>query len=252
MTGRAVYRDPFGPLVPEVTFLPFGDEAALDAIDGTVAGVITEVIQGEGGIRVAPEPWLRALRQRCTDAGALLIFDEIQSGMGRTGTLFAFEGYGVAPDVLTLAKAFGGGMPLGAFVSSPEVFGTLRHSPPLSHVTTFGGHPVCCAAGLAALDVLIEEDLPARARQDRAARAGRAGGPPARARGARARGDARPRTRDGPTTARVVGRCLDAGVLLGWTLHSDALVRIAPPLTIPWSVLDDALGVIRAALDAEA
>jgi acetylornithine/N-succinyldiaminopimelate aminotransferase len=251
VTGRAVYRDPFAPLVPGVTFLPFGDEAALSAIDETVAGVITEVIQGEGGIRVAPEGWLRALRRRCTEASALLIFDEIQSGMGRTGTCFAFEPYGVAPDVLTVAKAFGGGMPLGAFVSSPEIFGTLRHDPPLAHVTTFGGHPVCCAAGLAALDVLIEEDLPARAREVeprvRAALEGHVLVREVRGRGAMLGME----LRDGPTTARVVERCLQGGVLLGWTLHSDALVRIAPPLNVPWDVLDDALATIRAALDAE-
>ena len=251
VTGRAVYRDPFEPLLPGVTFLPFGDEAALDAIDETVACVITEVIQGEGGIRPAPERWLRALRQRCTDTGALLVFDEIQSGFGRTGSMFAFEPYGVVPDVLTLAKAMGGGMPIGAFVASPALMATLRHDPPLSHVTTFGGHPVSCAAALATLDTLLAENLPARAPLIEARVRGALEGHPlvreVRGRGAMLGLD----LVDAPTTARVVGQCLEGGVLLGWTLHADALVRVAPPLTIPDDVLDGALATIRAALDAE-
>ena len=251
VTGRAVYRDPFLPLLPDVTFLPFGDEAALGGIDETVACVITEVIQGEGGIRPAPEGWLRALRQRCTAAGAVLVFDEIQSGFGRTGTLFAFEPYDVVPDVLTLAKAMGGGMPIGAFVASPDLMGTLRRDPPLAHVTTFGGHPVSCAAALATLDVLVSEDLPSRAPHiERRVRDTLENHPlvrEVRGRGAMLGLD----LIDAPTTARVVGRCLEGSVLLGWTLHSDALVRVAPPLTIPDAVLGDALATIRAALDAE-
>ncbi len=261
VTGRDVYRDPFLPLLPGVTFLPFGDAAALAALDQTTAAVITEVIQGEGGVRVPPPGWLSALRQRCDEVGAVLIFDEIQSGMGRTGRMFAFEhldgdpGSGalpVVPDVLTVAKAFGGGMPIGAFVASPALMGTLRRDPPLSHVTTFGGHPVSCAAALAALNVTVEEDLPARAVEIEArVRAALAGHPLVReVRGRGAMLGMEVATRE--ATARVVARCLDADVLLGWTLHSDTLVRIAPPLTIPWDVLDAALATLRAALDAEA
>ena len=163
VTGRDVYRDPFLPLLPDVQILPFGDARALGRIDASVAAVITEVIQGEGGVRIPPPGWLAALRRRCDETGALLIFDEIQSGMGRTGRMFAFEHEGVVPDILTVAKAFGGGMPLGAFVGSAALLATLRNDPPLSHVTTFGGHPVCCAAGLATLDVVLAEGLPARA-----------------------------------------------------------------------------------------
>lgn len=250
VTGRAVYRDPFLPLLPGVTFLPFDDVAALEAIDETVAAVITEPIQGEGGIRVPSEAWMRRLRARCTEAGALLIFDEIQTGMGRTGTLYAFEGFGVVPDVLTTAKAFGGGMPLGAFVSSPAVMATLRRDPPLSHVTTFGGHPVSCAAGHAALQALLDERLPARAHAvgDRVRRAleGHSLVREVRGRGAMLGME----LVDAALTARVVARCLDAGVLLGWTLHADTLVRLAPPLNIPFDVLDEALDLVRAALDA--
>lgn len=250
VTGRAVYREPFEPLLPDVTFLPFGDVGALETIDDSVACVITEPIQGEGGVRVASREWMVALRDRCTRTGALLILDEIQTGFGRTGTLFAFEGYGIVPDILTVAKAFGGGMPLGAFIASDAVMDCLRRDPPLSHVTTFGGHPVSCAAGLAALDVLIEDNLPSRA-----------GAIGKRVRDAlvhpliseiRGKGAMLGMLlRDAEVTARVVRRCLDDGVLLGWTLHSDSLVRIAPPLTIQESVLDEALSVIRTALDHE-
>ncbi len=251
VTGRAVYQDPFRPLLPDVAFLPWADEAALGAIDRRTACVIAEPIQGEGGVRTPPAAWMQALRARCSEVGALLIFDEIQTGCGRTGSLFAFEGFGVAPDILTVAKAFGGGMPLGAFISSPEIMGSLRRNPPLSHVTTFGGHPVCCAAGHAALQVLLEENLPARAplieRQVRQALAHPL------VREVRGRGAMLGMDLAGPeATARVVAGCLARGVLLGWTLHSDTLVRIAPPLNIAPDVLADALGKIREALDEAA
>jgi acetylornithine/succinyldiaminopimelate/putrescine aminotransferase len=248
VTGRKVYRNPFLPLLPNVTFLPYDDIDALGEIDTTVACVIAEPIQGEGGIRVPAIAWMRALRDRCTEAGALLVLDEIQTGFGRTGTLFAFERFGIVPDVLTVAKAMGGGMPLGAFVASPALLDTLRRDPPLSHVTTFGGHPVSCAAAAAALDVLLTRNLPARALALEARVRERLVHPLIR----EVRGwgamlgmelvDAR-------TTARVVRRCLDRGVLLGWTLHADALVRIAPPLTIPFDVLDGALGLVIETLD---
>ena len=250
VTGRSLYQDPFRPLLPGVVFLPFDEVEALAAIDDETACVITEPIQGEGGIRVPSEAWMQALRRRCTETGALLIFDEVQTGFGRTGTLFAFQGFGVVPDIVTAAKAMAGGMPLGAFLSSPEIFATFRHDPPLSHVTTFGGHPVSCAAAHAALQVLLDEDLPARALQIeqrvRATLAHRLIGD-LRGRGAMLGMD----LVDPPTTERVVQRCLQRGVLLGWTLHSNTLVRLAPPLNIPFDLLDTALGIIIESLDEE-
>jgi acetylornithine/succinyldiaminopimelate/putrescine aminotransferase len=244
VTGRSVYRDPYEPLVPGVTFLPYDDEAALSAIDKQVAAVIVEPIQGEGGIRVPSPQWMRALRDRCTASGALLIFDEIQTGFGRTGNLFAFQHAGVVPDIITVAKAMGGGMPIGAFISSRDIMSSLRDDPPLSHVTTFGGHPVSAAAAVAALRVLLEEDLPQRALEVES-----------RVRAAletcseiveiRGRGAMLGMVlSDAVKTERAVQKCLDGGVLLGWTLHSDTLVRIAPPLNIPWDTLDEALNVI--------
>lgn len=248
VTGRPVYQDPFRPLLPDVLFLPFDDATALDQIDDSVACVITEPIQGEGGVRVPDPSWMQRLRARCDETGALLIFDEVQTGFGRTGTLFAFEHADVVPDVLTLAKAMGGGLPVGAFVSSSEVLGTLRNDPPLSHVTTFGGHPLSCAAGEAALRVILEDRLSARALEIEARVRAQLVHPliqEIRGRG----GMLGMVLRDARTTALTVQRSLRADVLLGWTLHSDTLVRIAPPLNIPWDVLSEALDRILTSLD---
>jgi len=250
VTGRDVYRDPFLPLLPDVDFLPFDDMDALAAIDETVACVITEPIQGEGGIIVPSDAWHHALRKRCTEVGALLIFDEIQAGFGRTGSLFAFEQFGVQPDIISLAKAMAGGMPLGAFVASRELMATFRNDPPLSHVTTFGGHPVSCAAARATLRVLLNEHLPERAKWIETVVRERLQHPAIveiRGRGAMLG----MLLDDADRTARVVERCLKDGVLLGWTLHSNSLVRIAPPLNISEAVLNDALGVIVSALEAD-
>ncbi|MDA1029085.1 MAG: aspartate aminotransferase family protein [Bacteroidetes bacterium] len=251
VTGREVYRNPFLPLLPDVTFLPFGDVGALSAIDDTVACVITEPIQGEGGIIVPTADWHKALRKKCTETGALLIFDEIQTGFGRTGTMFAFEHLGVVPDILTLAKAMGGGMPLGAFVSSRETMASFRTDPPLSHVTTFGGHPVSCAAALATLEVLTNENLPARAlkiEQQVRDTLKHPGIKEIRGRGAMLGLD----LRDAKLTEKVTKTCLENGVLLGWTLHSNSLIRIAPPLNIEEDVLNMALRVIMMALKENA
>jgi len=252
VTGREVYRRPFEPLLPGVTFLPFDDPAALDAIDEKVAGVIVEPIQGEGGVRVPGPQFLPALRRRCDAAGALLIFDEVQTGMGRTGTLFAGEQWGVVPDVLVLAKAVGGGMPLGAFIGSPKLMRALSQDPPLSHVTTFGGHPVCCAAGLAALEVLLAEGLIARAAATgERLRAG------LREMGKRLGGVTDVRGRgllvglelvDGAMTERFAARCLDRGLIVGWTLHTNRVIRLAPPLILSDAELEQGLSMMAEAL----
>ena len=248
VTGRSVYREPFLPLLPNVEFLPFNDDGALSLIDASTACVITEPIQGEGGMHVPSDAWMHALRQRCTHVGALLIFDEIQTGFGRTGTLFAFERFGVIPDILTLAKAMAGGMPLGAFVSSPEILDVLRRDPPLSHVTTFGGHPVSCAAAHATLEVLLDEDLSLRAGMIESRMRQKLRHPlisDLRGRGAMLGMELPDATR----TQQVVRRCLDRGLLLGWTLHAGNLVRLAPPLNITEEVLDEALDLLVASLD---
>lgn len=256
VTGREIYRKPFEPLLPGVTFLPFNRVDTLRKIDATVAAVITEPIQGEGGIRVPDAGFLPALRARCSEVGALLIFDEVQTGLGRTGRLFALEHWKVAPDILTLAKALGGGMPLGAFISSARIMKSLSHSPPLSHVTTFGGHPVSCAAGLSSLQFMLDHDLPARAlRMGDRLQAG--------LKGLAQRTDAIVAVRgrgmmiclemaDARRTARLVKRAREAGLILGWTLHSDCVVRITPPLTLSEDEMEKGLRIIREVLTGSA
>ncbi len=251
VTGRSVYRQPFEPLIADVTFLPYDDISALSSIDASVACVIAEPIQGEGGVRVPSNAWVHELRRACTRAGALLIFDEIQTGFGRTGSLFAFQQLGVAPDVLTMAKSMGGGMPLGGFAASREIMAVLRRDPALNHVTTFGGHPVSCAAAAASLRVLIDEDLASRAKwieQTIKQRLRHARIVEIRGRGAMLG----MLLDDDELTARFVAESLSAGVLLGWTLHSNRLVRIAPPLTIPEPILHSAVDRMIDALNAAA
>ncbi len=157
--GSELYRNAFRPLMPDTFQIDFNDEKSLDSIDSKTACVIIEPVQGEAGIRYPENDFLGKIRNRCNSTGALLIFDEIQTGFGRTGFMFAIDRFGVVPDILLLAKALGGGMPLGAFISSNEIMSALVSNPVLGHITTFGGHPVCCAAGLASLNVIIEEKL---------------------------------------------------------------------------------------------
>ncbi|MFP6625554.1 MAG: aspartate aminotransferase family protein [Deltaproteobacteria bacterium] len=248
--GNPVYRDPFGPLLPDVGFLKFNDFDGLGDIDHTVAAVIVEPVQAEAGV-ILPRPgWLAALRQRCSETGTLLIFDEVITGLGRSGTMFAFEGEGAVPDILLLAKALGGGLPLGAFVASPGLMLSLATDPPLGHVTTFGGHPLSCAAGLACLQIIREDGLARVADQSGAHLEGllatalptdmlvevrRAGlligmemATPALA-------------------ASFTKACRQGGLILGWTLHNDRVVRLAPPLTISRAELEEAAARMSAA-----
>ncbi|MGM0738772.1 MAG: aspartate aminotransferase family protein [Bacteroidota bacterium] len=245
VTGRDVYRTPYEPLLPDVTFCDFNDPTVVKLITSDVAAVILEPIQGEGGIIASDPQWLAAVRKRCTETGTLLIFDEIQSGFGRTGRLFAFEHYGVVPDILTMAKAMGGGMPLGGLASSTDIFRAFMYNPPLNHVTTFGGHPVSCAAANAALNVLVRDGLMERAPEiERMAREILRGRGILEIRGRGAMLGLQ--LTDAETTRKAVKYCLDEhGILLGWTLHSNTLVRLAPPLVIDQALLEQTLVAIR-------
>lgn len=157
--GGEQFRNAFRPLLPDTFQAGFNDRESLSLIDKKTACVIIEPVQGEAGI-ILPDPgFLESVREKCTKTGSLLVFDEIQTGFGRTGHMFAIDRFGVVPDILLLAKALGGGMPLGAFISSREIMSSLMSDPTLGHITTFGGHPVCCAAGLASMKVLTEENL---------------------------------------------------------------------------------------------
>lgn len=232
--GNPLYRRPFEPLLSDVRFLPFDDTVSLEQIDDTVAAVIIEPIQGEGGVRVPTDQFLPALRARCTATGAQLIFDEVVTGMARTGRWFASEHWSVCPDIIVLAKALGGGLPLGAFIGRPEIMQTLSHDPPLAHVTTFGGHPLCCAAGLAALEFTARERLAERAALLGARwleRLGNLVGPSLRA--VRGRGFLIGLEFVSPAATQAFCRAaLGEGVILNWTLHRDTVVRLAPPLIL--------------------
>jgi len=157
VSGNETKKEAFRPLLPDVRFLQFNSIEDLTQITNRTAGVIIETVQGDAGVRVPSQEFMNALRKRCTEVGAMLIFDEIQCGIGRTGKLFAFEHFNVIPDVLTLGKALGGGMPIGALVSSKEYLNKFTFNPMLGHITTFGGHPVICAAANACLKVMQEE-----------------------------------------------------------------------------------------------
>jgi acetylornithine/succinyldiaminopimelate/putrescine aminotransferase len=159
ISGNEIKKQAFRPLLPDVRFIEYNKEEQLNQITENTACVIMETIQGDAGVRIPDYSYMKALRKRCDETGALLILDEIQCGMGRTGKFFAFEHFDIVPDILTIAKAFGGGLPIGAFISSEEKMKTLTHDPMLGHITTFGGNPVCCASALATIEVIENEKL---------------------------------------------------------------------------------------------
>jgi len=243
-TKKSAYR----PLLPGVKFIRHNVLEDLSMITDKTAGVIIEPVQGDAGVRIADQNYLEQLRKRCSETGTQLIFDEIQCGMGRTGKLFAFEHSGVAPDILTLGKALGGGMPIGAFVSSYEKMQLLTHDPMLGHITTFGGHPVVCAAGAACLDVLANDidfdQVEAKGKrleeiiqQHPAVKA-------IRRIGLMFAID----MESDEIVAKVVNECLVQGVITFWFLSHPYSFRLSPPLTISWEELEKAGEVIFKAL----
>jgi acetylornithine/succinyldiaminopimelate/putrescine aminotransferase len=159
VSGNELKKSAFRPLLPDVKFIDFNSLSDLHQITNRTACVIMETIQGDAGVRVPSKEYMKAVRKRCDETGALLILDEIQCGMGRTGTLFAFEQFDIVPDIITIAKAFGGGLPIGAFIADKKIMQLLTHDPMLGHITTFGGNPVCCASALATINVIEEEKL---------------------------------------------------------------------------------------------
>jgi acetylornithine/N-succinyldiaminopimelate aminotransferase len=237
------YGQAFGPLLPQVEHIRFNSTADLSAIDTETAAVIIETIQGEAGYMPADRPFMQALKEKCRQNGALLILDEIQCGMGRTGRLFGFEHYGIEPDILLLAKAFGAGMPLGAFIASREIMNCLTHDPVLGHMTTFGGHPVCCAAALAGLNYLLEnkimEEIPKKELLFRQLLQ-------------------HPKIKNisgkGLMLAlefssfeenkRYIDRCIKKGLLTDWFLWAENKMRIAPPLIISLQEIEKACEII--------
>jgi acetylornithine/N-succinyldiaminopimelate aminotransferase len=251
LMGNAAFRAPFEPLPGPVRHLPYNDASALEAIDDTTAAVVIEPVQAEGGVRIPDRSFMIALRERCDDAGAVLIFDEVLTGFGRTGRLFALEHPGVVPDIIVLAKALGGGLPLGAFCGSDDLIGKLARSPPLGHITTFGGHPLSCAAGLASLETIVEGRLWESAERVGAMiRSGIAqfGGEEIIAvRGLGALVGIEFASSD--VAHRFVAETIARGVIVNWTLNADRVVRLAPPLTINDEEIVFGLNAMRAALD---
>lgn len=253
VTGREVYRQPFQPLLADVEFLPFGDVNSLERIDEKVAAVICEPIQGEAGIIVPPDDFLPALRKRCNEVGALLILDEVQTGFGRTGKWFAFEHWNIVPDILTVGKALGGGMPLGGFLASREVMKVFSENPPLCHVTTFGGHPLNCASALAALEVMERENLPQRAAitgeklKTKLQQLARKFPQIVEVRGKGLMIGMEFKTKE--ETQSFVRNCLEMGLIVGGTLHTEKVVRIAPPLIISDEEVDWAVSTMAEVME---
>jgi acetylornithine/succinyldiaminopimelate/putrescine aminotransferase len=231
LMGDEYWKAPFRPLMPGVRQYEYGSQGMIDAVDEQTACVIVEPVQAEAGVLVPDPGWLRDLKQRCREMGALLVFDEIQTGFGRTGRLWAYEQSGVVPDVLLLGKALGGGMPLGAFISSRERMLELADAPVLGHITTFGGHPVCCAAGLAGLEALVEERMVEGVKRKETLFVSLLKGN--RIEAVRSCGLLIAVVMSGAEEVqRVLKHALNQGVFSDWFLFAPHCVRIAPPLTI--------------------
>ena len=243
------WKAEFRPLLPDVRAINFNSFEDLNRITSRTAGVLCEVVQGEAGVRLPNPEWLKALRARCSEVGALLIFDEIQTGMGRTGEMFAATKYNIVPDVVCLAKAFGGGMPLGGVAANRQILNSFTHNPCLGHITTFGGHPVCCTAGLAALNYLINNNIVESVESKGALFEQRL--------------SKHPRIleirRSGLLLALELGKpeylyrlmeiFKEVGIMSDWFLYCDTAFRISPPLTISETEIEECCHLIWQALD---
>ena len=229
--GSEYFKNAFRPLLPDVQHLEFNNIEDLENISCRTAAVIVETIQGEAGAVVPSAEFLQALRNKCTEMGALLILDEIQCGFGRTGKLFAFEHFGIVPDVLLTAKAMGGGMPIGAFISSTEIMNSLTNNPVLGHITTFGGHPVSCAAALATLTTLTESNLIAEVEEKEQLFRKYLQHPAIKAihgKGLLLSVE----FENHELLLKIIERCIANGIITDWFLFSDNRMRLAPPLII--------------------
>lgn len=229
--GDEYWRNAFRPLLPDVYHFDYGSDEAINIVDSDTACVIVETIQAESGVNKPSQEWLALLRKKCDEHYSLLIFDEIQAGFGRTGSLWAFEQFDVVPDILLLGKALGGGMPLGAFIADKKLMNVLSNNPVLGHITTFGGHPVSCAAGKAALEVLLEsgwiaevkykEHLFLKYLKHEKIKAIRSAGLWLAV-----------EFESFEFCKAVIDKCIEKGIITDWFLFAPNCLRIAPPLTI--------------------
>jgi acetylornithine/N-succinyldiaminopimelate aminotransferase len=248
LMSSETFSQAFRPLLPDVYYLDYNDIASLSAIDTQTACIVTEAIQGENGIQPANMDFMQALRAKCNETGAMLIIDEVQTGMGRTGAMFAFEHYGIVPDILVLAKALGGGMPLGAFLADKKVMDSFKNNPILGHITTFGGHPVSCAAGMAALSVILDEkrieEVAAKELLFRKLLVHKAI-VEIRGRGLYLAID----LGSFDMIQKTLAKCIDLGLIFDWFLFNETSIRVAPPLTITHEEITEACQIIIRAID---
>jgi acetylornithine/succinyldiaminopimelate/putrescine aminotransferase len=249
VSGNEEYKRAFYPLLPNVFKLPFNETSQLDRIDENTACVILETIQGEAGVVAAEADFIRTVRSRCTEVGALMILDEIQCGFGRSGSFWAFEQYNVVPDILLTAKGMGGGMPIGAFISSQKIMNTLTHGPILGHISTFGGHPVSCAASLATIKTILSEGLINQVNQ-KANLFKELLLPHPKCLGIRNVGLMMAMEIGSfEQVKRLIELCLEKGVLSDWFLNNDTSIRIAPPLIITEEEIKKTCSLLTEAMD---
>lgn len=241
--GGEYWRNAFRPLLPDIHHFNYNDDAVLAAIDSSVACVIIETVQAESGITVPSKEWLEKIRQLCNEHCVLLIFDEIQAGFGRTGSLWAFQQFNVVPDILLLGKALGGGMPLGAFIADRKLMSTLTYDPVLGHITTFGGHPVSCAAGKAAFEILTDSGI-IDAVKDKAAILHNKLNHPAIIHKNMHGLWMSLQFKDAETNQKIVHQCVKNGLITDWFLFAPDRLRIAPPLIITPEELEEVCEVV--------
>ena len=248
VSGNEYKKYAFRPLLPGVKFINFNVKEDLETITEKTACVIIEPIQGDAGVRIPTNDYLVALREKCNQTGTLLIFDEIQTGFGRTGTMFAFEHYNVVPDILTIAKGFGGGMPIGAFIASKNMMEKLTFDPMLGHITTFGGHPVNCAAALENINVIQDEKL-LEGIETKGALIEKLL-THSKVKEIRRKGLFFAIEMDSFETVKsVVEYCMDKGVIGFWFLSCNNAFRIAPPINITEEEIREACAVIIEAFE---
>lgn len=241
--GDEYWRNAFRPLLPDVLHLEYNSSGTLNEITERTACVIAETVQAEAGIIIPSKEWMQALRKKCTETGTLLILDEIQAGFGRTGRLWGFENFRIVPDVLLLGKALGGGMPMGAFVADKKMMDAFTENPLLGHITTFGGHPVCCAAGMAAMKVLLEEKIIDEVKSKEELFKSLLTHPKIKA--VRSFGLWMAVEFDNfETNKKVIDACIENGVMTDWFLFASNCLRISPPLNISKEQIRKACWVI--------
>jgi acetylornithine/succinyldiaminopimelate/putrescine aminotransferase len=249
LMGDESFKNAFRPLLPDIHFIRFNNLADLDSIDSHAAAVIVETIQGEAGVILPEKDYLRKIREKCDQTGSLMILDEIQTGFGRTGSLFAFENFDAVPDVFTIAKGMGGGLPIGAIVAPRDVMAVFKTRPALGHITTFGGHPMSSATAYATLKTILEENIMAHIPRKAALIRNRM--QHKRIRGLRGMGLFWAlELENAETVQRVITMAIAKGVMVDWFLFCPEAIRIAPPLVISDSELEWACNVLLECLDS--